>query len=165
MKRILGNGRGFGALVLLGLAVAVARAGVASEVPDPPGSEDTRVLLESEKSWARAAVDGDADRMASYMADDYVELAWEPAAPGAPAHWSTTGKREWVDSVRSKKDVYASVEVRNLTVHLQGALAIVTGEYSQKGTSGGKDISGTGIYANTWARRGGRWLVVHSVFP
>ena len=40
-----------------------------------------------------------------------------------------------------------------------------SGEYLQKGMSGGKDISAAGIYANTWEKRNGRWVVVHSVFP
>jgi ketosteroid isomerase-like protein len=70
-----------------------------------------------------------------------------------------------VQSVRSRTDVYKSVDLRNLTVHVQGTIAVVTGEYSQTGTSKGKDISASGIYANTWEKRGGRWLVVHSVFP
>jgi ketosteroid isomerase-like protein len=147
--------------VLLGLTL-IGGAGTALTRPD---HEDSPVLLESEKAWAKAAVDGDADRMASFMADEYLELAWEPAAAGTPAHWSTVKKTDWVESVRTRKDVYTSVDLRNLTVHVQGNLAVVTGEYSQRGTSQGKDISAAGIYANTWEKRAGRWLVVHSVFP
>jgi ketosteroid isomerase-like protein len=149
------------ALVLLGLV----GSGVLTAARNGPSQDDSQVLLQNERAWAKAALDGDADRMASFMADDYLELAWEPQADGAPAHWSTTPKSDWVESVRSRKEVYTSVELHNLTVHLQGSLAVVTGEYSQKGTSGSKDISAAGIYANTWAKRGGRWLVVHSVFP
>jgi len=139
--------------------------GVADATLNRPGADDSQVLLASENAWAKAAVDGDADRMASYMADDYLELAWEPAAPGAPAHWSTRKKKDWVESVRSHKEVYTSVDLRNLTAHVQGNLAVVSGEYSQKGTSNGKDNAAAGIYANTWAKRDGKWLVVHSVFP
>jgi len=128
-------------------------------------SHDSEVLLANEQAWAKAAVDGDADRMASYMADEYLELGWEQAAEGAPAHWSTTTKTEWVESVRSHKEIYTSVELHNLVAHVQGNLAVVTGEYSQKGTSNGKDISASGTYANTWEKRRGRWVVVHSVFP
>jgi len=149
------------AAILLGLAAV----GVAGEALTRPGHDDAQVLLDNERAWADAALRGDADRMAGYMADDYLELAWEPAARNVPAHWSKTGKTEWVESVRSRRDVYTSVELHNLTVHLQGSLAVVTGEYSQKGTSNGKDISAAGIYANTWTKRGSRWLVVHSVFP
>jgi ketosteroid isomerase-like protein len=147
------------------LGLTIVGFAFADTAPSKTSNDDTAVLLASEKAWADAAVNGDADRMASYMADEYIELAWEPADKATPAHWSTQTKAEWVGSVRSHKDVYTSVELRNLAVHLQGNLAVVTGEYSQKGTSGGKDISATGTYANTWVKRHGRWLVVHSVFP
>lgn len=160
MKRILGY---LGAAAIL--SFALASAGDAKQPATPVSRDDSQVLVESEKDWAKAAFDGDADRMASYMTDDYLELTWEPAAKGAAAHWKTVRKADWVESVRRREDVYTSVEVHNLTVHVQGTLAAVTGEYSQKGTSKGKDISGAGIYVNTWIKRGGRWLLVHSVFP
>jgi len=161
MTRLFSGQTTIAAAALVGL-IAV---GVADVARTSPSHDDSRVLLESEKAWAKAAVDGNADLMSSYMAAEYLELAWEPAAPGAAAHWSTVTKESWVESVRSRKDVYTSVELRRLTVHVQGNLAVVTGEYSQKGTSNGKDISASGIYANTWAKRDGRWLVVHSIFP
>ena len=161
MTRFRCKKTGLAVAVLLGLAAA----GVAGAALTRSSHDDSQVLLGNEKAWAKAALDGEADRMGSYMADDYIELAWEPSAGGVPAHWSETGKNEWVEAVRSRKDVYTSVELHNLTVHLQGTLAVVTGEYSQKGMSNGKDISAAGIYANTWTKRGDRWLVVHSVFP
>ena len=161
MTRLFSEQTTVAAAALIGLITV----GVANVVPISPSHDDSQVLLESEKAWARAALDGNADLMSSYMAAEYLELAWEPAAPGAAAHWSTVTKESGVESVRSRKDVYTSVELRRLTVHVQGNLAVVTGEYSQKGTSNGKDISASGIYANTWAKRDGRWLVVHSIFP
>ncbi|HTO72508.1 MAG TPA: nuclear transport factor 2 family protein [Gemmatimonadales bacterium] len=162
MTRLVRSGRGLGGMLILGVGLAAAGNGMPAR---PTRQDDSRILLQNEQAWARAAVDGDADRMASYMADEYVELAWQPAEQNSPAHWASTGKSDWVNSVRSRKEVYTSVELRNLAVHLQGSLAVVTGEYSQKGTSDSRDITASGIYANTWAKRGGRWLVVHSVFP
>jgi len=161
MTRLLVRQTTLAATALVGLSLV----GVAGAALSSPRHDDSQILLDSERAWAKAAVDGDADVMASYMADEYLELAWEPAAPSAAAHWSTVTKGEWVGSVRSRKDVYTSVDLRSLTVHVQGNLAVVTGEYSQKGTSNGKDISASGIYADTWTKRGGRWLVVHSIFP
>jgi ketosteroid isomerase-like protein len=144
---------------LLGLALITATTATGTTL------SDSERLIANEKAWAKASLDGDADRMASYMAEEYVELAWEPATKTAPAHWSSTAKREWVESVRHRTEVYTSVDVRNLTVHLQGTLAVVTGEYSQTGTNNGKDISAKGIYADTWLKQNGRWVVIHSVFP
>jgi len=151
--------------IALSAALVLASVGAADAARVRPSPDDSQVLLQNEDAWAKAALVGDADKMASYMTDDYVEMAWVPVAPGAPAHWSTVGKSEWVEEVRSHKTVYTSVELHDLSVHVQGNLAIVTGEYSQKGVSDGKDISGSGIYANTWMKHDGRWLVVHSVFP
>jgi hypothetical protein len=43
--------------------------------------------------------------MASFIADEYLELSWEPATPNSAAHWSTTGKKEWVERVRQHTEV------------------------------------------------------------
>ncbi|HTY42371.1 MAG TPA: nuclear transport factor 2 family protein [Thermoanaerobaculia bacterium] len=161
MTRLFSGRTTMAATALAGLLAI----GAADVVLTSPGRDESQVLLESEKAWAKAALDGNADLMSSYMAAEYLELVWEPAAPGTAAHWRAVTKASWVDSVRSRKEVYTSVELRGLTVHVQGKLAVVTGEYAQKGTSDGKDISASGIYANTWAKRDGRWLVVHSIFP
>lgn len=155
------RGRRAAIIVLVGASlVGFAGAAMTGNTPS-----DTEQLIANEKAWAKTSVDGDADRMASFMADEYVELAWEPATPTVPAHWTATGKKEWVDAVRRRTEVYTAVDIRNLTVHLQGALAAVTGEYSQTVTNAGKDSTTTGIYADTWVKRKGRWLVVESVFP
>jgi ketosteroid isomerase-like protein len=148
-----------GALLAFAL-ISVTAAAKAGNAPS-----DSEQLIANEKAWAQAAQDSDADRMASYMAEEYVEHVWEGATASAPAHWSSTRKKEWVEAVRRRTEVYSSVEVRNLTVHLQGTLAVVTGEYSQTGTKHGKDISSSGIYADTWLKRNGHWVVIDSVFP
>lgn len=147
------------------LLSATVLAGMAAAAVTKSAPSDADQLIANEKAWAQAPVDGDTDRMASYMADEYVELVWEPANPTAPAHWRAIRKKEWVEAVRRHTQVYSSVALRNLTVHLQGTLAVVTGEYSQTGSADGKDNGATGIYADTWVKREGRWLVIHSVFP
>jgi ketosteroid isomerase-like protein len=103
--------------------------------------------------------------MASFMADEYLELVWETATPTTAAHWTATTKETWVQRVRRHTEVYSAVELKNLTVHLQGSMAVVTGEYSQVGTNDGRDNTSSGIYTNTWVKRKGRWLVIQSVFP
>ena len=149
------------AITMCGLALVVVPA-----VALTPSSQlDQQHLIANEKAWAKAAVDGDADRMASFMADEYLELSWEAATEKVAAHWSSTTKGEWVKSVESRTTKYKAVDLRNLTVHLQGSLALVTGEYSQTTSDGTRDTNTSGIYANTWLKRNGRWLFVHSVFP
>jgi ketosteroid isomerase-like protein len=147
------------------LLVSVLLAGMTGGVATAIEPSDVQLLLTKEKAWAKAPVDGDADRMASFMADEYLELVWEPATPTTAAHWTATTKETWVQRVRHHTEVYSAVELRNLTVHLQGSMAVVTGEYSQVATNDGKDNTSSGIYTNTWVKRKGRWLVIQSVFP
>jgi len=61
-------------------------------------ASDSEQLIANEKAWAQAAQDSDADRMASYMDEEYVEHVWEGATASAPAHWSSTRKKEWVEA-------------------------------------------------------------------
>jgi ketosteroid isomerase-like protein len=147
------------------LLVSVLLAGMTGGVATAIEPSDVQLLLTKEKAWAKAPVDGDADRMASFMADEYLELVWEPATPTTAAHWTATTKETWVQRVRHHTEVYSAVELRNLTVHLQGSMAVVTGEYSQVATNDGKDNTSSGIYTNTWVKRKGRWLVIQSMFP
>lgn len=134
--------RGFGlvlaAAVLFGMTCNASRG----------QTYDAEQLLANEKAWAKAPVEGNADRMASFMADEYLELIWEPATSTTAAHWTATTKGAWVQKVRHHTEVYSAVELKNLALHLQGSMAIVTGEYSQTGTNNGKDNSSSGIYTN-----------------
>jgi ketosteroid isomerase-like protein len=147
------------------LLVSVLLAGMTCGVTLAIEPSDVELLLANEKAWAKAPVDGDADRMASFMADEYLELVWEPATPTTAAHWTATTKETWVQRVRHHTEVYSSVELKNLRVHLQGLMAVVTGEYSQVSTNDSKNNTSSGIYTNTWIKRKGRWLVIQSVFP
>jgi ketosteroid isomerase-like protein len=103
--------------------------------------------------------------MARLMSEDYVEIAMEAAPGTSKSSWVITKKAEWVELVRSGREKYTSVDLRNLKVYLHGAVATVTGEYSQTGTSDGKDIGASGSYVNTWVKKNGNWKVVSSVFP
>jgi ketosteroid isomerase-like protein len=127
--------------------------------------DDAEQILASERAWAKAAVDRDTARMATFMSDDFVEitLAADPATN--KLRWKNTSKTEWIELIRSGEEKYESVDLRNLQVYFHGEVATVTGEYSQKGVRGAEDISATGAYVDTWVKKKGAWQVVSSVFP
>jgi hypothetical protein len=104
--------------IVSGAVLAFALISVTAAAEAGNAASDCEQLIANEKAWAQAAQDSDADRMASYMAEEYVEHVWEGATASVPAHWSSTRKKEWVEAVRRRTEVYSSVEVRNLTVHL-----------------------------------------------
>jgi len=121
-------------------------------------------IIAAEHEWARAAVDRDIATFAKYMSDDYL-LIEVIITPGKQSQFDVTTKSSWVDKVLSGREKYDSVEIHDLKVFFNGELATVTGAYSQKGTSDGKDISASGLYVNTWTKRNGQWQLINSTFP
>ncbi len=151
---------------LLACALAVC-AGIGAVFAEwsAPTSGDAEQILASERAWAQAPVKGSVADMARLMSDDYVEIVMESAHGTNKSSWVTTSKSEWVDLVRSGREKYTSVDLRNLKVYVHSDVATVSGEYSQRGTKDGKDISSNGLYVDTWVKRNGEWKVVSSVFP
>ena len=151
-------------LTILVLGVASAVNWVVAATPSEKQATE-QLLIKNERDWAQSAVTKDIATFRRLMADDYVELILEPATSTRKATWVATTKDEWTKLLTSGSEVYQSVEIRNLRVYLQGDVATVTGEYSQKGTKNGADNSSDGYQVDTWVRRGGVWLLVNSVFP
>jgi ketosteroid isomerase-like protein len=145
------------------IAAAVIVAAIAISSSAPP--DDRQQLLKLEHAWAQAAVKSDADGMGVLMTDDYVEITMVSDTATNKTKWKNTGKKEWVDLIRSGHEKYESVNLTNLQVYLHGDTATVTGEYSQTGTRDSTDISATGLYVDTWVKKNGQWRIVSSVFP
>jgi ketosteroid isomerase-like protein len=148
--------------VVCALAVVTIYDGRACSQSETRNESD--VIVAAERDWARAAVDRDIATFAKYMSEDYVLIVVN-ATPGNQPQFDVTTKSTWVEKVRSGHERYDSVEIHDLKVLFNGELATVTGAYSQKGTSDGKDISASGIYLDTWAKRNGNWQLINSTFP
>ena len=125
---------------------------------------DSDFILAGEKAWADAPVRHDYETFAKFMSDDYVLISVNTESGKKPAFELST-KAQWVERVSSGREKYDSVEIYDLKVLLNGDAATVTGQYSQKGTQDGKDISAAGLYVDTWVKRQGKWLLINSVFP
>jgi ketosteroid isomerase-like protein len=149
--------------ILLSVLVAVSAYHLKAFAQAEAGS-DTEIIVAAERAWAKAPVDHDVEAFAKYMSDDYVLIDVNPG-PDKKPRLEVTSKASWVEMVRSGREKYDAVEVHGLKVHFNGDIATVTGEYSQKGVSDGKDISGAGVYVDTWIKRNGQWKLVSSVFP
>lgn len=121
----------------------------------PSRTEPGQRVIAMEHRWIDATIKGDADAFATFMADEYVAVV---------ANGRIRDKATWVEGVRSSSMKYESVDLRNLKVRLYGETAVVTGEYTQKATSGGQDYSASGAYVTTWLKRNGRWQAIASGF-
>jgi len=125
---------------------------------------DSDLILAGEKAWADATVRHDYKTFAKYMSEHYV-LIEVNTEPGKKSALEVSTKAQWVERVSSGREKYDAVEIHDLKVLLNGEVATVTGQYSQKGTQDGKDISAAGLYVDTWVKRQGKWVLVSSVFP
>jgi ketosteroid isomerase-like protein len=125
---------------------------------------DSDQILAAEHTWANAAVERKIDTFAKYLSDDYVLIVVN-ASPGKKSEFELTNKPKWVEMLRSGREKYEAVEIHNLKILVNGDVATVTGEYSQKGTRDDKDITDAGLYVDTWIKRNGQWRLVSSVFP
>lgn len=151
-------------LVVCALMIFVASGAVPPGLTSTPG-DDSAQLIAAERAGAKAFVDRDVETLDKLISSDYVEIVLKPAATTTKADWEVTGKAAWLGVLRSGREKYESVDLRNLKVYLHGDVATVAGEYSQTGTKDGKDISATGLYVDTWVKRNGRWQWVSGVFP
>lgn len=124
----------------------------------------TDAIVAAEHAWANAAVVHDVATFAKYMSDDYVLIVVN-TNPDKKSEFELTSKPKWVEMIRTRREKYSSVEIHDLKVLLNGEIATVTGQYSQAGTSDGKDITSAGLYVDTWVKRKGQWQLVSSVFP
>lgn len=127
-----------------------------------PSASDA--IIAAEHAWADAPVEHDVDTFAKYLSDDYVLIVVN-TSPDKKSEFELTTKPKWVEMLRSGREKYDAVEIHDLRVLVNGDVATVTGQYSQKGTRDGKDISGAGLYVDTWVNRKGQWKLVSSVFP
>jgi hypothetical protein len=89
----------------------------------------------------------------------------EPATAEHSARWATMSRDEWVASIRTGKVKYRSVELRTTTVHVNGNIATLSGEYTQVAVREGVESTESGLFVETWVRRGGQWFAVSDVFP
>jgi ketosteroid isomerase-like protein len=155
-----------GALVkkLFRVASVLIFVAVLSIVAAAQARNDSEVIVAAEKAWADAPVRHDYETFAKYMSEDYVLIEVNTESGKKPSFEFST-KAQWVERVSSGREKYDSVEIHDLKVLLNGDVATVSGQYSQKGTQDGKDISASGLYVDTWVKRQGKWLLINSVFP
>jgi hypothetical protein len=73
--------RGGRTRIVSGALLGFALISVTATAQTGNALSDSEQLIADEKAWAKAAQDSDAERMASYMAEEYVEHVWETAHP------------------------------------------------------------------------------------
>jgi ketosteroid isomerase-like protein len=106
-----------------------------------------------EKSLREATVKGDSSAAEKMLADDYHGFS--------AASMQGTDKKTTVDSIKSGKLKYSSIDVASEDVQVYSPmLAVAHGEANVKGTMNGKTVDGKYHYGRVWAKRAGTWQAV-----
>jgi ketosteroid isomerase-like protein len=144
----------FSLFAVAGAALLLATA-ACKTVPRYTGNGEQEVL-NAEHDWVNVTLRQDADAFASFLDDDYVAL-------NDDGSWLR--KPGWTRAIRNKTTHYDVVELYNLQVRFpRPDVAVVTGDFMQKGMTGTRDNSMVGRYINTWVRKHDKWLLVSSGF-
>jgi ketosteroid isomerase-like protein len=148
-----------GLFVLVAAAVLASIFSVLALAADM--DENAKSLVEIDGNWSKAAVARDADKVASFYAED--AIAYPPSEPVAIGRPATA--KVW-SSYFSNDSFKISWKALHAEVAKSGDLGYTAGTYedSFKG-SDGKQINQQGKYVTVWKKQeNGTWMVVHDIW-
>ena len=116
----------------------------------PSVSETVKQL---EHDWMEAVKAGDADKLATILADGWVSLS--------PDGSKETKKGSLAD-VKSGVSKIESFEFGAMDVKVAGNVAIVQGSDTEKSSAKGKDTSGKYVWTDVFEKIDGKWQAVRS---
>jgi ketosteroid isomerase-like protein len=119
--------------------------------PPRPEDADEREIVALEKAWADAGPARDVPAYERVLADDFI---------GQWADGSSSNKAETIESLRTSDHYDDITPLGKLNVRVFNGTAVVNGRFSERATSGGKDLTGEYTFTNVWAKRNGRWQCV-----
>ena len=146
---------------LLRLAAALALAVLFSVTPALAADMDAKAkaLARVDDDWSKAAATRDADRVASFYAEDAIAYPPnEPMAIGRPA-----AKKVWAGYFADKT---FAISWKPLHAEVSGGLGYTAGTYeaSFKGPEG-KQVDEKGKYVTAWKKqKDGTWKAVHDIW-
>lgn len=135
--------------VLLLLAIGSPVLAQRSVASDP---EQTRILA-LETAWNRAEEQKDAQTLDGLLASTLLYIDYDG---------SLMNKAQFLASVKAPSLHPEQIVNESMTAQMYGSVAIVTGVYREKGTSGGKGYLRRGRFIDTWINQDGTWRCVTS---
>ena len=118
-----------------------------------PATDDETQLLTVEQEWCNAYLHSDVDYLSRLLADDFIFTN---------DHAETNDKAQELQQARDRTVHYTVFENHDMTVHLHGDTAVVTGRTRFKGTvaATGKPAEAEVQFTDVFARLQGRWHAV-----
>lgn len=114
---------------------------------------DDLELIAVDEEWSRAIVSNDAERIGSFMADDWVMVSGSGMAT----------KEEFLAFVRSGELTHSAMErVNDGRIRVYGDTAVLTARVTNTAHYGGQRFDADEWTSDLFVRRDGRWVCVLS---
>jgi ketosteroid isomerase-like protein len=114
---------------------------------------DESRILALENAWNLAEESKDISALDQLLADTLVYTDFDG---------SFMDKAQFLAAVKTSTPNSDQITNDNVTVHLYGDSAIVTGGYREKGVVKGKPVTRRGRFTDSWVEQNGTWLCVAS---
>lgn len=120
---------------------------------DDPIADPAAELLAICDEWYRAIVSNDADRIAAFMADDWVIVSESGPSP----------KAQFLEFVGSGELTHSAMDrAGEARIRIYGDTAVFTARVTNTAHYGGQRFDADEWTSDVFVRRGGRWLCVLS---
>jgi len=116
------------------------------------GPDESR-LLALESAWNLAEENKDINALDQLLSDTLAYTDFDG---------TFMNKAQFLTSVKNSTPNSDQITNDDVTVHLYGASAIVTGSYREKGIVKGKPVLRRGRFTDSWVNQNGTWLCVAS---
>lgn len=110
-------------------------------------------LLEMDAAWNEWRVEGNVDRLANLLADDWLLTH---------SDGRTQTKSEYLDELGSRSRTNQAIANEDVALRVYGHTAVVTGVSVQSGVSDGKPWSGRFRFTRVWVQFDKQWKMVSS---
>jgi ketosteroid isomerase-like protein len=108
-------------------------------------------IKKMETDRAAAVVKGDWAKLEKETSDDYTLINM---------NGQMSNKSQMVEGFKSGQNKLTADDLSDMTVRVYDNVAVVTGKLDVKGTMGGKDVTGQGMFTRVYVKKGGHWQAV-----
>lgn len=137
--------------ILLILIILLSVSGLVFGQTGNQNSKAEREVAKINEDFDKAIVSRDAAAYERILADDFIFTSFDG---------TVTDKAQEIAKAKSGDLKFESGKSDDVRVKVYGKTAVVTGRFTAKGTSKGKDFTFTERYTAVFVKRGGRWQMV-----
>jgi ketosteroid isomerase-like protein len=139
---------------MIAMCMVMTAAGIlwAGQERRKPSEEEGRILA-LETAWNHAEQNKDVVALDQLLASTLVYIDYDG---------SLQNKAQFLAEAKSESLHPEQITNDEMTAHVYGDAAVVTGIYREKGISKGKPYSRRGRFTDTWVKENGTWLCVAS---